>query len=220
MDLMQIYRQLYKKYGPQHWWPGDSREEIIIGAILTQNTNWKNVERAIENLKKNNLIDFSSILKTRGSKLSQLIKPAGYHNQKAKKLKLAAEFFTTQAEQNSAACSGTKSSACELNKKPTTKCQIPTREQLLNIWGIGPETADSILLYAYKQPEFVVDAYTKRIFSQIKLIKPDAKYQEIKEFFESNLKKDAKLFNEYHALIVRLGKEIKTNTNMLTGLFL
>ncbi|MBI2040508.1 MAG: endonuclease [DPANN group archaeon] len=193
MDLMQIYRQLYERYGPQYWWPGDSREEIIIGAILTQSTSWKNVEKAIVNLKKNNLINFNKILKTKDEKLAQIIKPAGYNNQKAKKLKAAAKFFL------------------ELNKKPTTKDQIPTRERLLNIWGIGPETADSILLYAYDQPEFVVDTYTKRIFAQLKLIKPDAKYSEIKIFFESNLPKDVKLFNEYHALIVRAGKELKTN---------
>ena len=194
MDLMQIYRQLYKRYGPQHWWPGDSREEIIIGAILTQNTNWKNVERAIGNLKKNNLIAFGKIIKTKHERLATLIKSSGYHNQKAKKLKLAAEFFMNIGH------------------------QIPTRAQLLNIWGIGPETADSIRLYAYGQPEFVVDTYTKRIFSQLKLIKPDAKYQDIKNLFESKLPQDAKLFNEYHALIVRAGKELKTNKDFLKQL--
>src|SRR3989338_9222437 len=117
MDLMQIYRQLYKRYGPQYWWPGDSREEIIIGAILTQNTNWKNVERAIGNLKKNKLIDFSKIAKIKKERLATLIKSSGYHHQKAKKLKLAAEFFLS------------------------LKNNSPTREQLLDIWGIGPETA-------------------------------------------------------------------------------
>lgn len=191
MDLLQIYQKLYAKFGPQYWWPGDSREEIIIGAILTQSTRWENVEKAIANLKQKNLISFSKILKTHNSKLAQIIKPAGYHNQKAKKLKAVAKFFLT------------------------TKNQIPTRQQLLNVFGIGPETADSIRLYAYGQPEFVVDAYTKRIFSRLKLIKPNAKYLEIKDFFESNLKNDAKLFNEYHALIVRAGKELKTNKEFL-----
>ena len=194
MDLMQIYRQLYKRYGPQYWWPGDSREEVIIGAILTQNTNWKNVERAIGNLKKNKLINFCKLAKIKKEKLATLIKSSGYHNQKAKKLKLAAEFFTN------------------------IEHQIPTREQLLNIWGIGPETADSILLYAYSQPQFVVDTYTKRIFSQLKLIKSNAKYQDIKEFFESQLPRESKLFNEYHALIVRAGKELKTNKDFLNQL--
>ena len=194
MDLMQIYHKLYERYGPQHWWPGDSREEIIIGAILTQNTNWKNVEKAIANLKRNKLIDFSKITKTKHEKLAILIKSSGYHTQKAKKLKLTAEFFLRIGN------------------------RVPARQDLLNIWGIGPETADSILLYAYNQPEFVVDTYTKRIFSQLKLIKETAKYHEIKEFFESNLEKDAKLFNEYHALIVMAGKELKTNTGLLAEL--
>ncbi len=189
--LIKIYQKLYKKYGPQHWWPGDSREEIIIGAILTQSTRWENVERAIINLKQNNLIDFSRILKTRNQKLAKIIKPAGYHNQKAKKLKSVADFFLSLGS------------------------RVPTRSQLLEVHGIGPETADSIRLYAYNQPEFVVDTYTKRIFLQLKLIKPDAKYQDIKNFFESKLPKDAKLFNEYHALIVRAGKEIKANKNFL-----
>ncbi len=191
MTLMRIYQKLYAKFGPQHWWPGDSREEIIIGAILTQSTAWKNVEKAIANLKQNNLINFSRILKTRNSKLAQIIKPAGYNNQKAKKLKAVSEFFLAAGD------------------------RTPKRGELLNVFGIGPETADSILLYAYDQPEFVVDAYTKRIFSQLKLIKPDAKYHEIKTVFESKLPKDAKLFNEYHALIVRAGKELKANKEFL-----
>ncbi len=193
-NLMQIYRKLYERYGPQYWWPGDSREEVIIGAILTQNTNWKNVERAIVNLKENNLIDFGKLAKIKKERLSILIKSSGYHNQKAKKLKLAAEFFAS------------------------IKRRIPTREQLLNILGIGPETADSIRLYAYNQPEFVVDTYTKRIFSQLRLARPDAKYQEIKNLFESKLPKDAQLFNEYHALIVRAGKELKANKDFLKQL--
>ncbi len=193
-DLMRIYQKLYAKFGPQHWWPGDSREEIIIGAILTQSTSWKNVEKAIINLKQNNLLNFNSILKTHNSKLAQLIRPAGYHNQKAKKLKAVAEFFLK------------------------LKNKSPTRSQLLEVHGIGPETADSMLLYAYNQPEFVVDTYTKRIFSQLNLIKPNAKYDEIKNFFELNLKNDAKLFNEYHALIVCAGKELKQNKDFLNEL--
>ncbi len=194
MDILQIYQKLYAKFGPQYWWPGDSREEIIIGAILTQSTNWKNVDKAIANLKQNNLINFCRILKTNNQKLAEIIKPAGYHNQKAKKLKAVSEFFLNLGN------------------------NMPSRSQLLEIHGIGPETADSILLYAYERPEFVVDTYTKRIFSQIKLIKPTAKYSEIKNFFESNLPRDAKLFNEYHALIVRAGKELKTNADIISDL--
>ncbi len=192
MDLMKIYNKLYAKFGPQHWWPGDSREEIIIGAILTQSANWKNVEKAIVNLKKNKSINFSKILKTNNARLSEIIKPAGYHNQKAKKLKAVSEFFLKLGS------------------------RIPNRAELLEVHGIGPETADSIRLYAYAQPEFVVDTYTKRIFSKLKLIKYDMKYHDIKNFFETNLPKDAKLFNEYHALIVQAGKELKTNKAFLS----
>lgn len=181
--IRQIYYKLYKEFGPQHWWPvtsDNTRFEIIIGAILTQNTAWKNVERAIFNLNKNKLIDVNKIIKINKNELAQLIKPAGYYNQKAERLKIVAEFIKNHKN--------------------------PTREELLAVKGIGPETADSILLYAFDKPYFVIDAYTKRIFSRLGLCKENATYTELQELFHKNLKRDAKLFNEYHALLVELGK--------------
>lgn len=179
----QIYNILYKEFGLQKWWPAKTRNkqfEIIIGTILTQNTSWKNVEKAIDNLEKENLISINKIKSARKQKLAKLIKPSGYYNQKAERLKLAANFFS--------------------------KNKNPTREQLLDVNGIGPETADSILLYAFNKPFFVIDAYTKRIFSRIGLCKGKCEYNELQELFQKNLPKKTKLFNEYHALLVELGK--------------
>ena len=161
-----------------------NKKLITKGKILTQNTSWKNVEKAIFNLNKEKLVDIKKIKKINLKKLASLIRPSGYYNQKAEKLKIAAKFFS--------------------------KNKAPTREELLDVKGIGPETADSILLYAFKKPYFVVDAYTKRIFSRIGICRQDIKYDELQLFFHKNLQKDAKLFNEYHALIVELGKQFCT----------
>ena len=176
--MIKIYQELLSNFGKQNWWPcrTGNRFEIIVGAILTQNTNWQNVEKAISNLIKNRVLSKAAIKKIDRKKLSLMIRPAGYYNQKAKKLKAFVNF------------SG----------------KI-TRENLLAVWGIGPETADSILLYAYNKPYFVVDAYTKRIFSRLGLIKKD-EYEEIREFFEKKLPKNSELYKEFHALIVNLGK--------------
>ncbi|MFZ5955546.1 MAG: endonuclease III domain-containing protein [Nanoarchaeota archaeon] len=192
MNLQEIYDKLFEKYGEQKWWPiiNDCKDEnkkkfeIIVGAILTQNTSWKNVEKAIKNLYESNLLDAKKILKEEDKRIAELIKPAGYYNQKSKKLKAAAEFFLT------------------LNRK------IPTREALLNLWGVGKETADSILLYAYNEPFFVVDAYTKRIFSCIGNELNFVEYDEWQKFFHENLPNDPRLFNEFHALIVEHCKRI------------
>jgi endonuclease-3 related protein len=146
--------------------------------ILTQNTNWKNVEKALYNLSKNNLINIDKIKKIKKEKLAKLIRPAGYYNQKAERLKLIADF---------------------ISKNPS-----PAREQLLNVKGIGPETADSILLYAYNKPFFVIDAYTKRIFQRLGYKADD--YEEWQKQFTNNLPKNTEIFNEYHALLVELGK--------------
>jgi endonuclease-3 related protein len=181
--LLKIYNILLKKYSQQKWWPTTTRHkkwEVIVGAILTQNTSWKNVEKAIANLNKNKLIDKNKINKINKNKLASLIKPSGYFNQKAERLKIAAEFFS--------------------------KNKNPTREQLLEVKGIGPETADSILLYAFNKPFFVVDMYTKRIFSRAGFCGGKCSYDELQEMFHSSLPRKAGLFNEYHALIVELAK--------------
>lgn len=190
--LEKIYRTLFNKYGKQHWWPADSKEEIIIGAILTQNTNWKNVEKAIDNLRKNNLLDFKNLYKTNEKELAALIKPSGYYNQKAKKLKNFVNFLFNEY-------------GLDLNK--FFRLDVDNlRAKLLEINGIGKETADSIILYAANKPIFVVDAYTKRIMDRIGF-KEDT-YDKLQNLFMKNLSKDVEMFNEYHALLVRLGKEI------------
>jgi len=189
---MRIYRRLLRYFGHRNWWPGDSPFEIIIGAILTQNTNWANVEKAIANLKKARILSPSALKRTSKVKLAGLIKPCGYFNIKAERLKrfidrLFAEFGGSPAR---------------MLRSPPDKL----RQTLLEIKGIGPETADSIMLYAAGHATFVVDAYTRRIFSRHGFIRDGDDYEEIKRFFESSLKKDAGLFNDFHAQIVECGK--------------
>lgn len=194
MDPLWVYRQLFSHYGPQHWWPAETEFEVIVGAILTQSTNWQNVERAIKNLKEHNALTSERLYKLSEEELAKLIRPAGYFRQKAKKLKAFAEHLHAQHGGN----------LDKMLAQPTKTL----RAELLSIWGIGPETADSILLYAAQKPIFVVDAYTKRIFSRLGLVKPMISYKELQEFFMCRLPKSVKLFNEYHALIVRHGKEV------------
>ncbi|MEO0184771.1 MAG: endonuclease III domain-containing protein [candidate division WOR-3 bacterium] len=190
--LLDVYQLLSKKFGPQHWWPGDSPFEIIIGAILTQNTNWQNVEKAINNIKKAGLMNPKSLLANR-KKIPQLIKPSGFYRLKADRLITFLKYFVEEYNGNIENFNGLDTNSIRL--------------ELLAISGIGPETADSILLYALNRPVFVVDAYTKRIFSRHKLISNDADYDGVQNFFQENLPKSVKLYNEYHALIVRLGKQ-------------
>lgn len=192
-QLESIYRKLYSRFGPQHWWPADSAFEVMVGAILTQNTNWQNVERAIANLKKRGDLDFKKLFRLPEKKLALLIKPAGYYNIKARRLKELLKFLDAH-------CGTDIKQLCRQNTRAL-------RRKLLSVKGVGEETADSILLYALNKPVFVVDAYTKRIFSRHGFIPQDATYEQAQELFMGSLKADAKVFNEYHALIVRLGKE-------------
>ena len=197
--LLKIYNSLYNYFGPLNWWPGDTPFEIMVGAILTQNTSWSNVEKAINNLKKENLLEPRKLYRINQEELSQLIKPSGYYNIKARRLKNFVNIFVNDF----------KGSAENMFSGDSREL----RKKLLNANGIGPETADSILLYAGKEPFFVVDAYTKRIFSRHKLISKDSTYYQIQEFFIKNLDRDVKLFNEFHAQIVMLGKTICTSNN-------
>lgn len=192
--LKEIYYQLYKSFGPQHWWPGETPFEVIIGAILTQNTAWINVEKAINNLKEKNVLSPKALKKISLKKLAKLIRSTGYYNQKAKKVKNFIQFLFDNYHGSL--------------ERMFLEDSLVLRSQLLKINGIGPETADSILLYAANKPIFVVDAYTRRALSRHNLIKPTATYSEIQNYFMDNLENKVKLFNEYHALLVRLGKEI------------
>jgi len=193
-SLLDIYKLLYKRFGPRHWWPGDTKLEIIIGAILTQNTAWSNVEKAISNLKKSDLLKVKRLSQVSRKRLARLIKPSGYYNIKSQRVKEFLGFLNSRYDG-------------KIEKMFRTKTS-KLREELLNVKGIGPETADSILLYAGQKPVFVIDSYTKRVFSRHRYIHEDASYEEAQEFFVKNLPRDVKLFNEYHALIVELGKNL------------
>jgi len=191
--LEGIYARLLESFGPQYWWPAQSQFEIIVGAILTQNTNWGNVEKALANLKRKKLLSPQAFQNITRSKLAHLIKPAGYFNVKARRLKNFISFLF-------------KEYGGLLRKMGTEDCSV-LRRKLLAVNGIGPETADSILLYAFDKPVFVVDSYTRRILYRHNIISPNENYHTIQEMFMRSLKCDQKMFNEYHALIVRLGKD-------------
>jgi endonuclease-3 related protein len=191
---MNIYRKLYQAYGPRHWWPGETPFEVMVGAILTQNTSWRNVEKAIQRLKWKGALSSEGIHQLRKSQLASLIKPSGYYRIKADRLKTFVNFLFENYNGNI---------------KRMRKEEAETlRQKLLRVKGIGPETADSILLYGLKKPIFVVDAYTKRILSRHGIISDKATYEEIQKVFMNHLSIDEKLFNEYHALLVHLGKTV------------
>jgi endonuclease-3 related protein len=188
--LLEIYRRLLSAYGPQGWWPGDSAFEVAVGAILTQATNWKNAARAIANLKRAGALSPEGLWRLPAAEIAELIRPAGYFNQKAKRLRAFLELVREHD-----GLEGLFSLPIE-----------ELRERLLAVPGIGPETADSIVLYAAEKPSFVIDAYTRRILSRLGLIQGDEGYAELKRLFEENLPRDTGLYKEYHALLVRHGK--------------
>jgi len=191
--LGKIYAKLFNAFGPQHWWPGETPFEVAVGAVLTQNTNWGNVERAINNLKKARALDPFKIYRMSNERLAKLIKPSGYYNIKAERLKAFIRFLVEDYQ-----------GSMERMKKEETAL---LREKLLAVKGIGPETADSILLYALGKPVFVIDAYTKRVLSRHDILRADEPYSKYQEKFHKALIKDIKMFNEYHALLVKLGKD-------------
>jgi len=191
--LKEFYNSLYSHYGPQHWWPAESILECILGAILTQNTSWKNVEKALNLLKSNKLISIDELYTIPTHSLAKLIRSSGYFNQKANKIKNFINFAKLKYN----------GSLEEMFAEDAMRL----RGKLLEIKGIGPETADSILLYAGRKPIFVVDAYTHRILSRHGLIPEVTSYDEIQELFMGVLPRDTNLFNEYHALLVKVGKE-------------
>lgn len=192
--VTDIYKKLYDSYGPQGWWPAKNRFEMIVGAILTQNTAWPNVEKALKNLRAAGYLSSPSKLHSLNiKKLARLIHPAGYYNVKSRRLKNFTTFLVKKYS----------GSLDALAKVRTDRL----RQELLGINGIGPETCDSILLYGFNRPLFVVDAYTKRIFSRHGLFAEDRAYESVREIFMNNLPSEEKVFNEYHALIVRLGKD-------------
>ncbi len=199
--VVNIYKKLYSAFGPQNWWPADTPFEVTIGAILTQNTSWQNVEKAIANLKERKALNFSKMLDMKESVLSRLIRPAGYYNIKSRRIKNFLKFIMLRYKG-------------ELKNMARTDTRT-LRSELLSVNGIGPETADSILLYAFNRPVFVVDSYTRRISSRHKMTGESDEYSRVQKFFTKHLPEDTGLFNEYHALLVKLAKEYckKTRTD-------
>lgn len=193
-----LYHSLLREYGPQHWWPADSQYEVVVGALLTQNTNWQNVEKAIANLKKAKALSPQKMLKLKTNELEKLIRPSGFYRQKTERLISLTKKYI------------------EMTKRKSNPLSLPfalpahsMRNELLSVKGVGKETADSILLYAFDLPFFVIDSYTKRFCAHHRLF--DGKgYDDYRYFFESSLPKSVPLYKEYHALIVRWGKDFKT----------
>jgi len=191
--LKAFYDATYAAYGPQHWWPARTRTEVIVGAILTQNTAWRNVERAIGNLRDADALDWRKLDELPIEQLAELIRPSGTFNVKARRLKAFVDWFVDRFDGDLDAMFATD--------------VYSLREELLSVSGIGRETADAILLYAGELPVFVVDAYTARILYRHNLIDDSADYEEIHDLFESHLPDDVPMFNEYHALLVQVGKK-------------
>jgi endonuclease III related protein len=196
--LMTIYKKLYRAYGPRHWWPGETSFEVMVGAILTQNTSWRNVEKAIQKLKEKRTLNPEGIRRLKKNELAPLIRSSGYYRVKTDRLKAFTDFLYEAFDGNL--------------RKMRKRDLEELRERLLEVKGIGPETADSILLYGLRKPIFVVDGYTKRILSRHSIIPEETSYEEVQRLFMDHLPFDEKLFNEYHALLVHLGKMVCKKT--------
>lgn len=190
--LLDVYHRLFEYYGPQHWWPGESPFEVMVGAILTQSTAWQNVEKAITHLKNAGMMSPAAIRDIPVLELAQLIYPTGYYNAKAFKLQALVNWLGASYGDN----------LCQVFALNTEIL----RTQLLTVHGIGPETADSILLYAANKPVFVIDTYTRRIINRLGLTPENDSYDAYQTLFTSNLQQNTQLFNEYHALLVRHAK--------------
>ncbi len=190
LNLVHVYETLLSAYGPQHWWPARTPFEVMIGAILTQNTSWRNVERAIANLISNHALEPQAMMTMPDEELAELVRPAGYFRIKTKRLRAFCAFYLEHGQWE------------KLHLLPTDLL----RSRLLKVHGVGPETADSILLYAFDRPVFVVDAYTKRIFHRLGFLTSDSRYDDVQRLFHGHLPADHTLFNEYHALIVEHAK--------------
>ncbi len=197
--LKEIFDRMHDHFGAQQWWPGETPFEVMVGAVLTQNTNWNNVERAIDNLKGAGVLSLAKMSTLPTGLLAEYIRPAGYYNIKATRLQNLFAFLNEQYQGNLDDC--------------FQQSQHSLREQLLMVKGVGPETADCILLYAACLPAFVVDTYTHRILLRHQLIDETFGYYEVQDFFTDALQEDVQFFNEYHALLVQVGKNYCRKTN-------
>jgi endonuclease-3 related protein len=191
--MLGVYERLFDRFGPQGWWPGDGAFEVIVGAILTQAAAWTNVEKALANLKVAGVLSAVGVAAMPEAELAELLRPSGYYNVKARKLKAFVELLEREF-------------GGDLDRMLDCPAEV-LRERLLTTYGIGPETADSILLYAAGRPVFVIDAYTRRVFTRLGVASERDTYEAWQGLFRGSLPAEAGLFNQYHALIVRLGKE-------------
>lgn len=200
-EYQRAYELLSDHFGPQYWWPGETAIEIVVGAVLVQNTNWQNVEKAIANLQDSGVLSFEALVAMPTEQLAEYIRPSGFFNVKAKRLKallgMIDEYYSGELD-------GLLEDGL-----------WEAREKLLSVKGVGQETADSILLYAAHQPIFVVDAYTHRVFSRHNLLDEETDYSTIQEIFMGNLEEDVQIYNEYHALIVAVAKRYCKKTKPL-----
>ncbi len=201
--FLEAYSLVLKHFGPQGWWPGETEIEIVVGAVLTQNTNWANVTTAISGLKSAGLLEFNALADLPVSALAEYIRPSGYYNIKARRLQNLLQMIRHKYDGQLGLLLADETGRA--------------RENLLSVKGVGPETADSILLYAGGHPVFVVDAYTHRVFSRHGMVAEETDYHEVQEEFERHLPRDATLYNEFHALIVVLGKQYCKKTKPLCG---
>ncbi|MCB1215675.1 MAG: endonuclease III domain-containing protein [Deltaproteobacteria bacterium] len=192
--LEEIFERLLEYYGPQHWWPAETALEMMVGAVLTQNTAWKNVEKALANLRQEGLLAFEALQSLELEALADKIRPSGYYNLKARRLKALLDFLGQESPLGK----------IELFKSKETSS---LRKAFLGVWGLGPETVDSILLYALDRPVFVIDQYTYRVFLRHHLIAEESSYEEMQSLAMDHLPEDLKKYQEYHALLVRVGKE-------------
>lgn len=203
-SYIEAYTLLFDHFGPQHWWPAETPFEVMVGAVLTQNTSWSNVRKAIDNLKMGDLLDYASLSRLTAGEIAQYIRPAGYYNLKAGRLRnlldMVAEIYLGELQSF-------------LEDDPET-----ARENLLAVKGIGPETADSILLYGCGHPVFVVDMYTYRVFSRHNMLLEETDYSTMQSTFVDHLPRDVQLYNEFHALIVRVAVTFCKKTKPLCGL--
>ena len=203
--LNEIYRIMLREYGPQGWWPADTPFEMMVGAILTQSAAWSNVEKAMDGLKAAEALSAAIIRRFDADKLAAMIRPSGYFNAKARKLKALADWLAGYDDD------------VELLKKLAGD---GLRRELLSVHGVGPETADSILLYALDYPVFVIDAYTRRLFARLGIAPSRDTYDEWQRLFEDNLDRDTGLYNEYHALVVRHAKDVCRTRPLCAGCYL
>ena len=191
LELEELYKKLRDNFGYLNWWPGDTKVEIVVGAILTQNTAWKNVEKAIKNLKERKMLSLERLASAKPKELEEAIRPSGFYKQKAKRLSNLFKYI--------------KANYSTLERF-FDKDKNELRNELLNLNGIGNETADSIVLYAAEKPTFVIDAYTRRIMNRVYGIDEEIEYNKLKEYFESRLRSDLELYKDFHAQFVELGK--------------